>query len=91
MFDTGVNGLATMLVALLFMAGPWLVVGGIATFFVRRSSFWKALSARVRDGSDGERLASLEGEVAELRQALAEMQERQDFAERLLSQQTERP
>ena len=91
MGNVGMEGIAGIFVALLFMAAPWLIIAGIVVLIARRSRLWKALTERVQEGGQGERIAALEGEVAELRLALAEMQERQDFAERVLSNQTERP
>jgi hypothetical protein len=81
----GGEAIVPILISLVVMASPWLILGTIAYVLVRRSPLWKALTERVRDGDQGERLAALEGEVMELRQALAEMQERQDFAERMLA------
>ncbi|MBI2074122.1 MAG: hypothetical protein HYT81_13995 [Gemmatimonadetes bacterium] len=60
--------------------------------FVLRGPLGKALADRIggraRDDAPIERLNR---EVAELRGEMAEVQERLDFAERLLAQQRERP
>ncbi|MBI2401157.1 MAG: hypothetical protein HYV20_00110 [Gemmatimonadetes bacterium] len=60
--------------------------------FVLRGPLGKALADRIggraRDDAPIERLNQ---EVAELRGEMAEVQERLDFAERLLAQQRERP
>lgn len=62
----------------------------LAAVLILRGPLGKALAERLsgrrRDDEDGEQLR---GDVDELRGQLAEMQERLDFAERLLTQQRE--
>ena len=84
------NPYVMTLVSILLRAAPWLVLGTAGAFFLTRSSFGKALTQRLRDGSvRGEDLAGLTGEVEQLRRDLDEVQERLDFTERLLAQQRE--
>jgi hypothetical protein len=64
----------------------------IAAIFVLRGPLGRAIGERIagqRDTNDRE-LQELKGEVEELRHSLAEVQERLDFAERMLARQDER-
>ena len=64
----------------------------IAAIFVLRGPFGRALADRLSGRAvQGDReMQELRGEVEELRHELAEVQERLDFAERLLARQEER-
>lgn len=84
----------------------WLAIGGMGTslFWVLAPVF-KAVADRIASGgSGGERVAELEARLAELEHRgltsgeveqayvrLAEMEERVEFAERMLTQQMENP
>ena len=65
----------------------------VAAIVIMRGPFGRALaerlSGRARTGSEDENVRELKGEVEELRNQLYEVQERLDFAERLLAQQRE--
>lgn len=64
----------------------------LAAIFILRGPLGRALGERIggrRDAGDRE-LQDLKGEVDELRNQLYEVQERLDFAERLLARQDER-
>ena len=64
----------------------------IAAIFVLRGPLGRAIGERIagqRDTNDRE-LQELKGEVEELRHSLSEVQERLDFAERILARQDER-
>lgn len=64
----------------------------LAAIFVLRGPLGRALGERIagqRDANDRE-IQDLKGEVEELRHSLSEVQERLDFAERLLARQDER-
>ncbi|HEV8304217.1 MAG TPA: hypothetical protein VGQ25_04610 [Gemmatimonadales bacterium] len=63
----------------------------MAAIFVLRGPFGRALADRLagRSGVDDREVRELRGEVDELRHQLTEVQERLDFAERLLAQQRE--
>ncbi len=65
-----------------------------AAIFIMRGPFGCAiaerLSGRARSGSEDQDVRELKGEVEELRNQLYEVQERLDFAERLLARQDER-
>ena len=79
----------TLILIILFKFAPWLLVGLGALLFVR-SAFGKALAQRIREGSvTGADLATLAGELQEVRRELGEVQERLDFAERLIAHQRE--
>lgn len=64
-----------------------------ASVFILCGPFGRALAERIarraRTGDDQE-IRELKGEVEELRQQLCEVQERLDFAERLLARQDDR-
>ena len=78
-----VIGLALMLV---LRVTPVLLGIGAALWLLPRLRLGRGLLGRVGETTDqGERLLALEGEIARLREELAEVQERQDFTERLLS------
>ncbi len=64
----------------------------MAAIFVLRGPFGRALAERLsgRAGRDDAELEQLRGEVAELRHELGDVQERLDFAERLLARQQDR-
>ena len=64
-----------------------IVLGiGATLWLLPRLRLGRGLLGRVSETTDqGERLLALEGEIARLREELTEVQERQDFAERLLS------
>jgi hypothetical protein len=63
----------------------------MAAIFVLRGPFGRALAERLsgRSAADGREVEALRGEVDELRRQLGEVQERLDFAERLLFRQRE--
>ncbi|HEX9383529.1 MAG TPA: hypothetical protein VF908_09025 [Gemmatimonadaceae bacterium] len=62
--------------------------------FVLRGPFGRALADRIagraRTGAEDQDVQELRGEVDDLRHQLGEVQERLDFAERLLARQDER-
>jgi hypothetical protein len=65
-----------------------------AAVFIVRGPFGRALaeriSGRARSGTEDQDVRELKGEVDELRNQLSEVQERLDFAERILARQDER-
>lgn len=63
----------------------------MAAIFVLRGPFGRALAERLsgRTGSDDREVQELRSDVEELRRQLGEVQERLDFAERLLAKQAE--
>jgi len=65
-----------------------------AAVFITRGPLGRAmaerLSGRARTGSEDQDVRELKGEVEELRNQLSEVQERLDFAERLLARQDPR-
>jgi hypothetical protein len=65
-----------------------------AAVFILRGPFGRAIAERIagraRTGAEDQELQELRGEVDEMRQQLGEVQERLDFAERLLARQDER-
>ena len=63
----------------------------MAAIFVLRGPFGRALAERLsrRAGVDNREVRELRGEVDALRHELTEVQERLDFAERLLARQRE--
>jgi hypothetical protein len=62
----------------------------VAAVFILRGPLGKALADRIGGRApDAREVRELRGEVDELRQQLGEVQERLDFAERLLAQQRE--
>ncbi len=69
----------------------FLCVGAV---FVLRGPFGRALGDRIagraRAGAEDQDVQELRGEVDDLRHQLGEVQERLDFAERLLARQDER-
>ena len=66
----------------------------ITAVFIMRGPFGRAmaerLSGRARSSSEDQDVRELKGEAEELRNQLYEVQERLDFAERLLARQDER-
>jgi hypothetical protein len=66
----------------------------IAAVFIMRGPFGRAMaeriSGRARTGTEDQDVRELKGEVEELRTQLSEVQERLDFAERILARQDER-
>ncbi|MGH7522374.1 MAG: hypothetical protein ACREMI_13950 [Gemmatimonadales bacterium] len=65
----------------------------LAAIFVLRGPFGRALAERIAGrsrGVDDQEIQDLKGEVEELRHQLGDVQERLDFAERLLARQDER-
>ena len=67
----------------------------LAAVFILRGPLGRALGERIagrggREPTDDRELQDLKGEVEELRHQLNEVQERLDFAERLLARQDER-
>lgn len=65
----------------------------IAAVLVLRGPLGRAIGekiARQRDAGDDREIQDLKGEVDDLRHQLSEVQERLDFAERLLARQDER-
>ena len=65
----------------------------LATVFVMRGPFGRALAERIagrpRTAAEDQDIQELKGEVDELRTQLADVQERLDFAERVLAKQRE--
>ena len=83
--DVGTNILGLLFILLVKVA-PVVLGLGAAIWLLPRTGIGRSLIGRAREGSDeGERLLLLESEVARLREELAEVQERQDFTERLLA------
>ena len=78
------------------MDGPTIVFGTISlavvAIFVIRGPIGRALADRLagRSGSDDREVLELRGDVESLRHELTELQERLDFAERMLARQNER-
>jgi len=76
-------------------------VGVIALFFVFGGGFWvlrpmaAAIAKRIagdhRQGADAQERDAMAAELQQLRQDVTELQERVDFAERLLAKQREAP
>jgi len=66
----------------------------LATVFVLRGPFGRALAERLagraRTGAEDQDVQELKGEVEELRTQLADVQERLDFAERVLARRDDR-
>lgn len=65
----------------------------LAAIFVLRGPLGRALGERIanrREPGDDRDIQELKGEVEELRHQLSEVQERLDFAERLLARQEDR-
>ena len=65
----------------------------IAAIFVLRGPLGRAIGERIagqRDPVNDREVQELRGEVEELRHSLTEVQERLDFAERILARQDER-
>lgn len=66
----------------------------IAAVFIMRGPFGRAmaerLSGRARSGSEDQDVRELKGEVEELRNQLVDVQERLDFAERVLARKDDR-
>lgn len=66
----------------------------LAAIFVLRGPFGRALAERIagrsRTAAEDQDIQELRGEVEDLRHQLGEVQERLDFAERLLARQDER-
>jgi hypothetical protein len=72
---------------------PVGIVGAIATAVALHGPVGKAIGRRLEGGSPpgaDETTGALLGEMDELRQRVAELEERADFSERLLAQQSER-
>jgi len=71
-----------------------VLIVSLATVFVLRGPFGRALAERIagraRTATEDHDVRELKGEVEELRTQLYEVQERLDFAERLLARQDER-
>ena len=65
---------------------PYILIGGAAWWFLGRSEFGRSLTRRLQEpGNDGETVAALASEMDQVKLQLAEVQERLDFAERLLA------
>ena len=62
----------------------------MAAIFVLRGPFGRALADRLAGRTDDREVRELRGDVDALRHELTEMQERLDFAERILARQDER-
>ncbi|MGE5801196.1 MAG: hypothetical protein ACM358_02980 [Gemmatimonadota bacterium] len=64
----------------------------LAAIFVLRGPLGRAIGERIAGGHTGDvrEVQDLKGDVEELRQQLSEVQERLDFAERLLARQEDR-
>ena len=78
------------------MDGPTIVFTtislSVAAIFVLRGPLGKALAERLagRIGSDDAEVRELRGDVETLRHEVTDLQERLDFAERMLARQDER-
>lgn len=65
---------------------PFVLIGGAAWWLLGRSEFGRSLTRRLQEsGNDGESIAALASEMDQVKLQLAEVQERLDFAERLLA------
>ena len=66
----------------------------IAAMFIMRGPFGRALAERLagraRSASEDQDVRELKGEVEELRNQLADVQERLDFAERVIARKDDR-
>ena len=66
----------------------------IATMFIMRGPFGRAIAeriaGRVRTATEDQDVRELKGEVEELRNQLADVQERLDFAERVIARKDDR-
>lgn len=62
----------------------------ITVILVLRGPFGRALAERLSRRGDDREVLDLKADVAELRHELADMQERLDFAERLLARQQDK-
>ncbi len=86
MGDTAMNGLF-VLVPVMLMG---VAVTGIISSVILKLQRMKLEEAKLRAG-DGEETAALAHQVAVLQGEMAELQERVEFAERMLAQARERP
>ena len=90
----GVVPLAVALIVATVKLGPasipiWLSLAGV-TWMISKGSIGEALSARLRgDAGAAELSHDALAELEDLRAQVAELQERQDFTERLLAQHRE--
>lgn len=90
----GVVPLAGALIVATVKLGPasipiWMSLAGV-TWMISKGSIGDAISARLRgDAGAAELSHDTLAELEDLRTQVAELQERQDFTERLLSQQRE--
>ena len=67
-----------------------MVFGGITLILLAFSPIGRALADRIRHGAGGARPdPAMQEELARLRDDVVELQERVDFAERLLAQKSE--
>ena len=70
--------------------GVWACVAG-AAWMISRGPIGEAVAQRIKGGADqGELLEQTLAELDDLRSRLAELEERQDFSERLLPHPAER-
>ncbi len=67
---------------------PTMIVGGIVTAIVLRGPVGKALARRI-EGDDAGVPSEILGEMDEMRQRVLELEERLDFAERMMARPRE--
>jgi hypothetical protein len=65
---------------------PLLVVGGALAAYVAKTELGRALAHRIRHGPELLETPEVYGELDDLRTRVLELEERLDFAERLLAQ-----
>ena len=65
---------------------PLIIVGGALAAYLSKTDVGKALAHRLRHGPEAVETPEVFGELDELRHRVLELEERLDFAERLLAQ-----
>jgi hypothetical protein len=65
---------------------PLLVVGGALAAYLSKTEVGRALAHRIRHGPEAVEAPEVYGELDDLRNRVLELEERLDFAERLLAQ-----
>jgi hypothetical protein len=74
------------LFGLFLISIPWVLVAGAVIWLLPRTALGRGLMGRSERATEqAERIAYLEEEVAQLRSTVAELSERQDFADRVIS------
>ena len=68
---------------------PTVVVGGALAAYLARTEVGKALAHRIRHGPEAVEAPEVYGELDDLRNRVLELEERLDFAERMLAQPKE--